>query len=375
MKYIKEYSEFINEGYVDLPNEVLKDLRKSLITFADGDYDNINELIESFNDIMENSDFPCKIVMFGTPDIKKRPSDENDFTGMTHNTKYSLSYDTCIEDAGFDYGGEISILAKRNGPRGIKTNASIDITINPHFLNIYDDVKTLSTLEDTIKHELGHAQVFKKIVHKYIDNYFLSNPDSNNLNVTEDADKFIHAYKIKNLNTPDTKNLKYELFLNSDLMNDMTVDLHKVIRDIRKEGYSIKSIVDFKKGPFTLDKYKKVFNKYNKDEQNVFKYLIQAELDVTLRHDLSREEFAVDVTSITSELLMHNPDISVAIDIVAKSSKPNTPSNTFNHYLHVAGNKTKEFNTIRKMIYLNLQNIANNLNVKVLTDSGVKLLK
>ena len=105
MKYIKEYSEFINEGYVDLPNEVLKDLRKSLITFADGDYDNINELIESFNDIMENSDFPCKIVMFGTPDIKKRPSDENDFTGMTHNTKYSLSYDTCIEDAGFDYGG------------------------------------------------------------------------------------------------------------------------------------------------------------------------------------------------------------------------------------------------------------------------------
>ena len=375
MKYIKEYYEFINEGYVDVPNDVLKDLRRSLITFADGDYNDISELIESFNDIMENSDFPCKIVMSITPNIKEVPNDEDDFKGMSHNTKNSISYDTCIDDAGFDYGGEIAILAKRNGTRGIKTKSSIDIIINPNFLLIYNDSKTLSTLENAIKHELGHAIVFKKIIHKYIDNYFLSNPDSNNLNVTEDTDKFIHAYKIKNLNTPDTKNLKYELFLNSDLMNDMIIDSHKVIRDIRKEGYSIKSIVDFKKGPFTLDKYKKVFTKYNKDEQNVFKYLIQAELDVTLRHDLSREEFAVDVTSITSELLMHNPDISVAIDIVAKSSKPNTPSNTFNHYLHVIGNKTKEFNTIRKMLYLNLQNIANNLNVKVLTDSGIKLLK
>lgn len=375
MKYIKEYSEFINEGYVDIPNDVLKDLRRSLITFADGDYDNINELIESFNNIMENSDFPCTIEMLGTTDIKERPSDDDDFTGMIHNTKYSISYDTCIEDASFDYGDEISISAKRNGPRYIKSGAIISFTINPYFLDIYTDAKTLSTLENTIKHELGHAQVFRKIIHKYIDNYFSSNPDSNNLNVTEDTEKFLHAYKIKNLNTPDTKNLKYELFLNSDLMQDMTASLHPVIKDIRKEGYSIKSIVDFKKGPFTLDKYKKIFNKYNKDEQNVLKYLIQATFDETLKHDLSKEEFAVDVTSITSELLMHNPDISVAIDIVAKSSKPNTPSNTFNHYLHVVGNKTKEFNTIRKMLYLNLQNIANNLNVKVLTDSGIKLLK
>lgn len=375
MKYIKEYYEFINEGYVDVPNDVLKDLRRSLITFADGDYNDINELIESFNNIMENSDFPCTIKMLGTTDIKERPNDDSDYTGMSYNTKYSLSYDTCIEDAEIVSDDKISISAKRNGPRGIKSGVIIRFTINPYFLDIYTDAKTLSTLENAIKHELGHAYVFRKIINKYIDNYFLSNPDSNNLNITEDTEKFIHAYKIKNLNTPDIKNLKYELFLNSDLMNNMTVDLHKVIGDIRKEGYSIKSIVDFKKGPFTLDKYKKVFTKYNKDEQNVFKYLIQAELDATLRHDLSREEFAVDVTSITSELLMHNPDISVAIDIVAKSSKPNTPSNTFNHYLHVIGNKTKEFNTIRKMLYLNLQNIANNLNVKVLTDSGIKLLK
>lgn len=375
MKYIKEYSEFIKEGYVDVPNDILKDLHESLIMFADKDYDDINELIESFNDIMEKSDFPCKIVMSVTPNIKEAPSDEDDFKGMSHNTKNSISYDTCIDDAGFDYGGEITIFAKRNGTRGIKTKMNIGITINHNFLFIYNDSKTVNTLQNTIKHELGHAIVFKKIIHKYIDNYFLSNPDSNILNVTEDTDKFIHAYKIKNLNIPNMKNLKYELFLNSDLMNDMTKDLHQVIRDIRKEGYSIKSIVDFKKGPFTLDKYKKVFNKYNKDEQNVLKYLIQATFDDTLKHDLSKEEFAVDITSITSELLMHNPDISVAIDIVAKSSKPNTPSNTFNHYLHIVGNKTKEFNTIRKMLYLNLQNIANNLNVKVLTDSGIKLLK
>lgn len=374
MKYIKEYSKFINEGYVDLPKDLMVKLGKAFDIFSTKDYDCMDDLIESFDSIFSKFEFPCPIVLINSSDSDMYNSDD-DILRMKGGTKYNLSKDNFIIDAGLNHGDNITILAKRDGTRHFKSEHTIYIDVYSDFINIYKNKNTINSIKNIIMHELGHFNVFNKIVEKYISNYFLSNPDINQLLIDEDVSKFLHAYKIKNLNTPDIKNLKHELFLNSDLMTDMTDVLNQAIQDIRDDGYPIKSIVDFKNGPFTLDKYKKIFTKYNKDEQNILKYLIQATFDSTLRHDLSREEFAVDVTSITSELLMYNPDISVAIDIVAKSSKPNTPSNTFNHYLHVAGNKTKEFNIIRKMIYLNLQNIANNLNVKILTNSGVKLLK
>ena len=410
MKYIKEYSDFINEGYIDVPVDMVSIFKKiyhdTVIEYSKNNKYNVEDFCEIFNKKCKPhiKNFGCTIELVHVPvnrieklnnficKLFKKDKDKTNKYNSNGICNASFAPNSTsglfFKDIKFI---DIFIDKDELGSKIINDGDMLKIYINDIFIDNLNNIEAQNCLTDIFKHEYGHKMAYDLKINNMAAKFFNGNPDfefyTNKLKFSDYIsmvydDKNIEKFNILTHAHDDARGfiLDSESSVIKKIFNAIKLEIisAKILSNVKtfiekasKDGYSYKEIIDDENGPLSKKEYFKY--KYNdKFKDDIFKDILRSRLYGIILHDSSKEEFSVNITSITSELLSKH-DIKGALGIISTSTKPDTISSTFNSYIKSLGGKSDELRSIRKMVYLNLQNIANN--PKQLVNSGVKLLK